>query len=258
MAFRVGFTAVAAMLGALALGPAQPLKAQILVTQSDVEAELRVQWLSMKREMPQHPSQRVQRFAQCVAFAILDVVPGEWRELNWEIIVFDSDSKNAMVTPEGKIAIFSGLLEEANTADRLAAVLGHEVAHLTEDHVKERVRRGGRTGLVGAVGGAITGIDSQNVAQVVMQLPFQREQENEADLVGMRYAAMAGYNPAAALALWRDMGGDGSQRGRRPPEFLSTHPDPEYRMQDIAKNLSPALKIYNDALDAGVRPACVP
>ena len=228
-------------------------EAQILTTQKDVEAELRVQWMEMKRSTPQHPSQRVQRFVQCIAFAIIDVIPKEFQDLNWEIIVFDDDARNAMVTPEGKIAVFSGLLEVADTANELAAVLGHEVAHLTEDHVKERVRRGVGTGIFGALGGGLTGIQSQEAAQVVFQMPFQREQEREADLVGMTYMALAGYNPASALSLWRDMGGDRSQR---PPEWLSTHPDPEYRMSDMAKNLAPALTTYNESLDVGIRPLC--
>jgi len=228
-------------------------EAQILTTQKDVEAELRVQWMEMKRSTPQHPSQRVQRFVQCIAYAIIDVIPEEFQGLNWEIIVFDDEARNAMVTPEGKIAVFSGLLEVADTANELAAVLGHEVAHLTEDHVKERVRRSVGTGIFGALGGGLTGVQSQEAAQVVFQMPFQREQEREADLVGMTYMALAGYNPASALSLWRDMGG---ARSQRPPEWLSTHPDPEYRMSDMAKNLAPALTTYNESLDVGIRPLC--
>jgi predicted Zn-dependent protease len=229
-------------------------QAQILMTQKDVEAELRVQWMQMKRDMPRHPSERVQRFVQCIAYAIIDQVPEEYAELDWEVIVFDNEARNAMVTPEGKIAVFTGLLEVANTANELAAVLGHEVSHLTQDHVKERVRRAMGTGLLGAVGGGLTGVDSQGAAQVVFQLPFQREQEREADLVGMTYMARAGYDPRAALDLWREMGG--AESAQRPPEWLSTHPDPDYRLADIARNLAPALVTYNQSLDAGVRPYC--
>jgi predicted Zn-dependent protease len=245
--------AVTAVLAAVPLLPGGS-QAQILTTQKDVEAELRVQWMQMKRDMPRHPSERVQRFVQCIAYAIIDQIPEEYAALDWEIIVFDSDARNAMVTPEGKIAVFTGLLEVANTANELAAVLGHEVSHLTESHVKERVRRSLGTGLLGAVGGGLTGMDSQGPAAVVFQLPFQREQEREADIVGMNYMARAGYDPRATLDLWREMGGGG--RSERPPEWLSTHPDPEFRMADIARNLAPALVTYNQALDAGVRPSC--
>lgn len=242
------------LLGAAALG-APLAQGQILMTQGDVEAELRVQWIQMKREMPRHPNPAVQRFAQCIAYAIIDQVPEEWQNLNWEVIVFDNDQRNAMVTPEGKIAVFSGLLEIADTPDELAAVLGHETAHLTQEHVKERVRRAMGTGLLGAAAGAFSGFagESQTAAQVVFQLPFQREQEREADLVGMTYMAKAGYDPRKALDLWREMGAD---REGRPPEWLSTHPDPDYRLQDMARNLAPALVTWNKALDSGVRPAC--
>jgi predicted Zn-dependent protease len=222
---------------------------------NDAQSELRVQWMQMKRDLPRHPNPAVQRYAQCVAWAIIDVIPEEFHDLDWEVIVFDSPEKNASVTPEGKIAVFSGILEVANTPDKLAAVLGHEVSHLTQGHVKSRVLRAAGTGLLGVVGGAVTGFggESQSVAQVLMQLPYQREQETEADLVGMGYMAKAGYNPSAVLELWGDMAGD---RKGRPPEWLSTHPDPEFRRSDMARNLAPALVTYNKALDAGVRPRC--
>lgn len=228
---------------------------QILNTQKDVEAELRVQWIQMKRDMPRHPNEAVQRYAQCIAFAIIEVIPEDWQNLNWEVIVFDNGSRNAMVTPEGKIAVFSGLLEVADTPDELAAVLGHEVAHLTQEHVKERVRRASITGIAGAVAGAVSGLqgESQQGAQVLLQLPYQREQERDADLAGMRFMALAGYDPRKAIDLWRDMG---SGREGRPPEWLSTHPDPDYRMQDMAKNLAPALVTWNQSLDRGIRPNC--
>ncbi|MDX1562145.1 MAG: M48 family metallopeptidase [Gammaproteobacteria bacterium] len=230
------------------------------MTKSDLEAELRVEWLTMKRGTPHHPSQRVQRYAQCVAFAIIDVLPEEFQNLNWEIIVFDDGRQNAMVTPDGKIAIFSGLLAAADTPSKLAAVIGHEAAHLTEDHVSERLGRMRTTGVLGAVGGTVTGFggEAQSVAQVFFQLPYQRKQESEADLTGMMYMAKAGYDPSATIDLWRAMGGSGTlqERRQRPPDFLSTHPDPELRMTDIARNLAPALQAYHDALDAGVRPRC--
>jgi predicted Zn-dependent protease len=230
--------------------------AQIITTQKDVEAELRVQWMMLKRNTPQHPSERVQRLVQCIAYAIIEQVPEELQQLDWEVLVFDDEMRNAMVTPAGKIAVFGGLLDVADTPDKLAAVLGHEVAHLTEDHVKERIGRARMTGAFGAIGSAVTGVNSQDAATVLLQFPFQREQETEADVVGMTYMARAGYNPAAAIELWRAMGGGDRFDRNRPPEWLSTHPDPEFRMADIARSLSPALVEYNKALDAGIRPRC--
>jgi len=225
---------------------------------TDAESELRVVWMQMKRELPRHPSEAVQRYAQCVAWAIIDEIPEEFQDLNWEVIVFDTGARNASVTPEGKIAIFSGLLEVANTPDKLAAVLGHEVAHLTQGHVSERVGRMAMTGLAGVIAGSVTGFGSESMtaAEVVLQLPYQRGQETEADIVGMNFMAKAGYNPASVLALWLDMAGSEEDGGERQPEWLSTHPDPELRRQDMAGNLAPALKTYNDALDSGIRPRC--
>jgi predicted Zn-dependent protease len=214
--------------------------------------------MQMKRGTPQHPDQRVQRLAQCIAWSIIDVIPDEFQNLNWEVIVFDSTDANASVTPEGKIAVLGGLLDIADTPDILAAVLGHEIAHLTENHVKSRVMRSMGTGIVSAIGGAATGIDSRGAATIFLQYPFQREQETEADLVGMMYAARAGYDPSKAIEFWRGMNKKSRESGGRPPEWMSTHPDPEYRMSDIASNLSPALAEYHRALDAGVRPQCIP
>jgi predicted Zn-dependent protease len=235
--------------------PCLPLTTQGQII-TDAESELRVVWMQMKRELPRHPSEAVQRYAQCIAWAIIDQVPEEFHDLSWEVIVFDTGALNASVTPEGKIAIFSGLLEVADTPDKLAAVLGHEVAHLTQGHVSERVGRMAMTGIAGVIAGTVTGFgaESMTAAEVVLQLPYQRGQETEADIVGMTFMANAGYNPASVLALWRDMAGSGG--GERQPEWLSTHPDPELRRQEMAGNLAPALKTYNDALDSGVRPRC--
>jgi predicted Zn-dependent protease len=232
-------------------GLLSPVQAQIF---TDAESELRVQWIEMKRNMPQHPSAAVQRYAQCIAWAIIDVIPEEFENLDWEVIVFDSDARNASVTPEGKIAIFSGLLEVANTPDKLAAVVGHEVSHLTQGHVKERVLRAAGTGIAGMVGGILTGYsgESQTAAEVVLQLPYQRKQESEADLVGMDYMAQAGYNPTSVLELWADMAGDAG----RGSDWLSTHPEPRERRLEMASHLTPALLLYNEALDSGVRPRC--
>lgn len=223
----------------------------------DAESEMRVMWMQMKREMPQHPSEAVQRYAQCIAWAIIDHVPEEYENLDWEVIVFDTGATNAMVTLQGKIAVFSGLLLVADTPDKLAAVIGHEVAHLTQGHVAERVNRGRLTALAGVVAGTATGFGAESMtgAEVLIQFPYQRDQETEADLVGMTFMAQAGYNPASVLELWRDMAGVASGGGRQP-EFLSTHPDPELRRREMASNLAPSLRAYNEALDSGVRPRC--
>ena len=252
---KLALSATTLLLGAI---PCLPLAVQAQIV-TDAESELRVMWIQMKRELPHHPNPAVQRYAQCVAWAIIEQVPEEYQNLDWEVIVFDTGARNASVTPEGKIAVFSGLLEVADTPDKLAAVLGHEVAHLTEGHVGERVRRMAMTGIAGMVAGTVTGFGSESMtaAEVVLQLPYQRGQESEADISGMDLMAHAGYNPASVLELWLAMSSDpDGGEVQRQSEFLSTHPDPELRRQEMARNLSPALQIYNAALDSGVRPRC--
>jgi predicted Zn-dependent protease len=90
----------------------------------------------------------------------------------------------------------------------------------------------------------------------MLTLPYQREQESEADLVGMNYMAVAGYDPRATLYLWRNMAEREREQGRRQAEFMSTHPLPDVRMADLAGNLAPALGTYNAAREAGRRPVC--
>ena len=237
----------------LTLGSAVALQAQII---QDAESQLRLKWLDLKRNAALHPDERVQRVVSCLAYAIIDVVPEEFQALNWEVLVIDDPGfRNAEVLPEGKIIVYSGIFQAADTTEKLAAVIGHEVAHLTENHVKERVRRATGTGLLGTLGGAVTGLGggSQQAARVLFQLPYQREQEREADVTGMMYMARAGYNPVATIDLWKGMS---AGREGAPPEWLTTHPDPELRLQFLARNLTPALLAYNESLDAGVRPLC--
>ena len=229
-------------------------QAQLIVTKKEVERQSRVQWMTMKRSVPIHPSQRLQAYAQCVAYRIIDVLEDEHQGLDWEVIVFDDDSANASVLPGGKISIYSGILEVADTPAALAAVLGHEVAHLTENHVIQRVRANSGSNVLGILGSAagLGGLVAQG-AQIGLMLPYQRGQESESDLVGMHYMAQAGYDPRATLYLWKNM--QENQSGR-VPEFLSTHPSPDARMTELARNLVPALIEYNAAQEAGVRPDC--
>jgi predicted Zn-dependent protease len=159
------------------------------------------------------------------------------------------------VLPGGKIAVNSGIFEVADTEAAFAAVIGHETAHLTQDHVHERVRAASRTNALVILGNAATGLGGMigAGAQLGLMLPYQREQETEADLVGMTYMAKAGYDPRSTLYLWRNMA---AQNEGRPAEFVSTHPLPDTRMTDLARNLAPALVEYNAAREAGQRPSC--
>lgn len=153
----------------------------------------------------------------------------------WEFRLFDSAEKNAFVLPANKVGFYRGLYEICEVDDWMACVLGHETGHVTGRHAAERYSREMVTQTALQVAG--TQINS-NVAmaalgmgaQVGVSLPFSREQEAEADLIGIRYMHDAGYDVRQAIPFWQRMETSG---GSRPPEFLSTHPNPDNRVQRI-------------------------
>jgi predicted Zn-dependent protease len=233
-------------------------QAQLMVSAKEVRREARVQWLDMKRHLPIESNPRVTAYVQCVANHILATLPPEQANLDWEVVVFDDDTINAFADPNYKIAVFTGLLRVADTPDALAAVIGHEVAHATEGHVMQRARRGARTNALVLLGSAATGISPDLLnqgAMIGMTLPYAREQESEADRIGLHSMAKAGFDPRAALALWKNMATAMNGKGA-PPEFLSDHPADDTRLDTVVKSITPALIEYNAAIEAGKRPNC--
>ena len=165
----------------------------------------------------------------------------------WETHVFQSAEVNAFCMAGGKIGIYSGLIEKLKiTDDELAAVMGHEIAHALREHVREQVSRQQAARLPGLVVAIVTGIPAMadlgdTLTQVSFTLPRSREAEREADQIGVELAARAGYDPRAAISLWQKMNQLG---GGRPPEFLSTHPAPESRQQDLGRVSDVVLPLY--------------
>jgi predicted Zn-dependent protease len=233
--------------------------AQFVVSEKEIRRQARVEWLQMKRHLPLEPDARITRYVQCIADNIIAQLPAEYAEVDWEVVVFDEEQINAFADPNGKIGVFNGILKTADTPDALAAVIGHEVAHATEGHVMQRARKNARQEVWAMLGGAATGATDvwrQSIA-IGLGLPFAREQETEADLVGLDYMANAGFDPRAAVYLWKNMAAAKEADGReRPPEFLSTHPSDSARIDNMIKSLTPALVKYNAAREAGKRPAC--
>lgn len=164
--------------------------------------------------------------------------PG-WR---WEVNVLSSKELNAWCMPGGKIAVFSGLIEQLHVSDdELAAVMGHEIAHALREHGREKAGQAAGVGVAAAIGGALLGayygVDpslGQNVLGSVGDLAFMRpnsrSMEQEADRVGVELAARAGYDPHAAITLWEKMG---RVSGGQPPQWMSTHPSHESRIADL-------------------------
>lgn len=175
-------------------------------------------------------------------------------DYQWEFKVLDGKEANAFALPGGKVAVYTGILPITRDDAGLAAVLGHEVAHATARHGGERVSQTllVQTGLA-ATQVALARNDPQTVrsvtsllgagAAVGLLLPWSRNQELEADHLGLVYMAKAGYHPSAARDLWVRM--MEARRGQsRPPEFLSTHPSPETRIRQIEAWIPEALRHY--------------
>jgi predicted Zn-dependent protease len=223
-----------------------------------------VEWLYKKRHVPIVEDERVQNYARCIFKRILAELPEEataqYGNLEWEVLVFDDDGINASADSNGKIELFSGLLEVADTQDALAAVIGHEIAHITQGHIMARSRKAARQEIWSTLGGAVTGAPNEIRAGLLYgsMLPFVREEETESDLVGLGYMADAGFDPRAAVYLWKGMAAANAQRdgNNRQAEFMRTHPTDDQRLHDIAGTLGPALVKYNAAREAGKRPAC--
>ena len=226
------------------------------VSESTMRVEANQQFQQMRRQMPisSNPAQRAYIF--CVAQAVLRVVEEPYAGRAWEIEVFDMPDANAFAMPGGKIGIFSGLLDVASDQHQLAAVIGHEIAHVTREHQVAQANRGMATQGAAAIIGASVGMSqaAQDLAQIGLTLPFSRKHEREADEVGLIYMADAGFDPRASITLWKNM--EEKSTGARPPQFLSTHPAPEDRMGKLIAGMSGALDRYNAALSRGVRPVC--
>lgn len=204
----------------------------------------------------------VTRYVSCVARAVTEQLP-DGQQPEWEVTVFKDPTANAFALPGGKIGVNTGLLDVAKTQSQLAAVIGHEVAHVVAQHANERISTAYATNaglqLVQAIAGA-RGVESQNLmallglgAQVGVLLPFGRTQESEADVVGLEMIARAGFDPRESIDLWQNMAGAG---GGQPPEFLSTHPAHGTRIEDLRKAMPEAMKVYEQARAAGQRPNC--
>jgi predicted Zn-dependent protease len=170
---------------------------------------------------------------------------------NWEINTLKTDDLNAYAMPGGKIMVYSGLAEKLDLSDaELAAVIGHEIAHALREHSRERISRqyAQQIALTGAavLTGAGEGLANlaNTVATVTFQLPHSREQEAEADRIGLELMARAGYDPNAAAHVWQKMM---KQEQSKPPEFLSTHPSSDSRIKDLQALVPKVMPLYQAA-----------
>jgi predicted Zn-dependent protease len=195
-----------------------------------------------------HPQvQRLRKIAQ-------DLLPQayKWNDRakvwNWEVNLFRSPTINAFCMPGGKIAFFTGILEKLNlTDDEVAMIMGHEIAHALREHARERMAKSKITGFGAIAIGMLLGDAAGQIAQVgggLYGLKFGRNDETEADLIGMEMAARAGYDPRAGISLWEKMSTVGKGQ---PPQWLSTHPSHATRIDTIRKNLPAVMPLYERA-----------
>jgi len=208
----------------------------------------------LKQKTPETKDAKQSAYVNCVAKNITAVMePGT----QWEVRTFDDKAVNAFALPGGKIGVYTGLLKVAQTQDQLAAVIGHEVAHVIAGHSSERVSESMAAELGLTVVQASTGINAEMLGvatNVFFLLPHSRTHESEADLLGMDYMAKAGFDPRASIALWQNM--RQASGGNKPPEMLSTHPAEETRIRQLEARLPISMPLYEQARAQGRKPAC--
>ena len=174
------------------------------------------------------------------------------RQWKWEINLIGSNQINAFCMPGGKIAFFTGILTQLSlTDDEVAMVMGHEIAHALREHARERMGKSAATQGLSRLGGAVVsglfGIDPRLTDMVareganLLTLKFSREDETEADLVGMELGARAGYDPRAGVTLWQKMS---AANKNAPPQWLSTHPSGTTRIQEMEANMPKVLPLF--------------
>lgn len=204
-------------------------------------------------------------YVRCVVNALVRQLPSQAQGAAWETAVFANNEPNAFALPGGKVGVNTGIFSVARNQDQLAAVLAHEIGHVVENHHDERITRQMGTqaglGIAGALLGSRYGQGAADAtsqiggaaAQGLFLLPGSRTQESEADVVGQRLMANAGFNPEQAVNLWQNMIAAG---GSRPPQWLSTHPDPQARIQELRTRAGTLMPAYQQARASGRTPKC--
>jgi predicted Zn-dependent protease len=177
------------------------------------------------------------------------------RSWKWEVNLIGSNEINAWCMPGGKIAFYTGILNTLQlNDDEVAAVMGHEVAHALREHARARMAKNMATNLGANVVSQLLGagaLGQQAIgagAKYLFTLPFSRQDETEADLVGLELAARSGFNPEAGITLWQKM--SANNKGA-PPQWASTHPASSTRIADIQKNLPNVMPLYERAKQGG-------
>ncbi len=233
---------VVPILSSCATNPATGRNQLLLFGESQIAQMASTAWTDMKAQTPQTADSRLTGRVNRIWGRIADA-SGRGNE-QWDVAVFDTDDVNAFVMPGNKVGVYRGIAEFTDNDDQLSSVLGHEVGHVVGRHAAERMSVS-TLAQVGLVAGQIAIAQSDELRQYGGQiaalggaalqfgviLPYSRNHELEADRLGVDYMHTAGYDVKESVRLWEKM--DANSKGQRPPEFMSTHPDPTRRANDL-------------------------
>ncbi|MES2362930.1 MAG: M48 family metallopeptidase [Pseudomonadota bacterium] len=170
------------------------------------------------------------------------------RQWSWQVNLLNSKELNAFCMPGGKIAFYTGIIDQLKlTDDEIAMIMGHEMAHALREHARARIAKSQGTGTLLSLGAQLLGLGqlgdvAANIGTQLLTLRFSREDETDADLVGLELAARGGYNPQAAVSLWEKMAQAGGGAGG--PGFLSTHPSGPDRIRQLQANVPKVQGLY--------------
>ena len=175
------------------------------------------------------------------------------RKWKWEVNLIGSKQINAWCMPGGKIAFYTGILDQLQlNDDEVAMIMGHEMAHALREHSRERLAKSRATGMGLSVASQLLGLGqlgdvAANLGTQLLTLKYGRDDETEADLVGLEIAARGGFKPEASVQLWKKMlSATGAGKGQLP--FLSTHPSGNNRIQELEANLPKVAHLYAQAI----------
>ena len=260
---RLGILALTLLLVACATSPTGR-RQLTLFPDEDMNQLGLAAFTELKEAVPEESDAATRRYVVCIAEAIAAQAADETGVSQWEVRVFRDETPNAFALPGGKIGVHTGLLDVAEDADQLAAVIGHEIGHVIARHGNERMSQAyvAQAGLTLAQAfmkekdpaqrDQIMGLLGVGT-QLGVMLPFSRSHEREADIIGQELMARAGFDPRASVKLWENMVRAG---GTSPPEFLSTHPASENRIRELEAHMDHSMALYRAARDAGLRPQC--
>ena len=234
------------------LVPAETLESSATQQYSEVIADARAKGALAPAGHPQ--LQRLRAIAQ----RLIPFTP-QWNsrvsQWKWEVNLIGSRQINAWCMPGGKIAFYTGILDQLKLSDDEAAmVMGHEMAHALREHARERLAKTQATGLGLSIAAQLFGLGqigdaAANLGTQLLSMKFSREDETEADLVGLEVAARGGYQPAASVSLWKKMLAAGGGSGG--PAFLSTHPSGPDRIRQLEANVPKVQALYEQARQRG-------